>query len=357
MKHGILISDHDKARAGRGGRADRADRTDRAESLEQADGDARTDQADRTEEPRRSGRSARTVHWTPRRRRLLATVTGWSFAAPATLIILGLTLFPAGWAFLISREHWNGFTPPRQIGWDNYTLMVQDPDFRAAVNHTVLFTVLYVPVVLALGMFVAIALNRRIRFISFYRTAVFVPLVVSAAATGVLANFVFDPQFGLADNVLRVLHLPRQGFLADRHEVMWVIALIYLWSDLAFSVIVYLAALQDLPQDCLEAARMDGANRWQQFRHVILPSVAPVTVFVGVWETISVLQIFELVLTTTHGGPLGASQTVVYFIYNQAFNLSHYGYGSAAAYTLFGATLLITLGLFAYARRSKIEAF
>lgn len=332
MKHGILISDHEKA----GGGA-------RRQNAQPAD----PEDASAAAKPK----------WTARRRRVMANLTGWSFAAPATLIILGLTLFPAAWAFLISREHWNGITPARQIGWDNYRLMTQDPDFRSAVNHTVLFTVLYVPVVLVLGMFLAIALNRKIRFIAFYRTALFVPLVVSAAATGILANFVFDQQFGLANNLLRVLHLPRQGFLSDRHEVMWVIALIYLWTDLAFSVIVYLAALQDIPTDCLEAARIDGANRRQQFRHVILPSLAPVTVFVGVWETISVLQIFELVLTTTHGGPLGASQTIVYFIYNQAFNLSRYGYGSAAAYTLFGATLVITLGLFAYARRSKIEAF
>ncbi|OLE28001.1 MAG: ABC transporter permease [Catenulispora sp. 13_1_20CM_3_70_7] len=322
MRNGILISDHQRARGRAAGRRQALDHS-----------------------------RAR------RRRRWAADLTGWSFAGPATGVVIGLTLFPAGWAFLISREHWNGIAAPRQIGWDNYRTMVQDPDFRSAVDHTVLFTLLYVPVVLVLGMLIATALNRRIRFIAFYRTALFVPMVVSAAATGILANFVFDPQFGLADNVLRALHLPRQGFLADPHQVMWVIALIYLWSDLAFSVIVYLAALQDVPKDVLEAARMDGATRWQQFRHVVIPTLAPVTVFVGVWETISVLQIFELVLTTTHGGPLGASQTVVYFIYNQAFRLSRYGYGSAAAYTLFAATLIITLGMLAYSKRGKVGAF
>jgi multiple sugar transport system permease protein len=345
MKNSILISDHQRARGRTGGKAG-----GRADSRADAAGPAGPTGSTGRHEILGHGRARR-------RRRWAANLTGWSFAGPATLVIMGLTLFPAGWAFLISREHWNGFAPARQIGWDNYKNMVQDPDFRAAVDHTVLFTVLYVPVVLVLGMLIATALNRRIRFIAFYRTALFVPMVISAAATGVLANFVFDPQFGLADNVLRALHLPRQGFLADPHQVMWVIAVIYLWSDLAFSVIVYLAALQDVPKDVLEAARMDGASRLQQFRHVILPTVAPVTVFVGVWETISVLQIFELVLTTTHGGPLGSSQTVVYFIYNQAFRLSHYGYGSAAAYTLFAATLVITLGLFAYSRRGKIEAF
>ena len=352
MKHGILISDHEKAGGGTRRRGAPAGSGAALAAETGAGASAGRHAAVGTDRP-----GPLKSKWTPRRRRVFANLTGWSFAAPATLIILGLTLFPAAWAFLISREHWNGITPARQIGWDNYRRMMQDPDFTSAVDHTVLFTVLYVPVVLVLGMFLAIALNRKIRFISFYRTALFVPLVVSAAATGILANFVFDQQFGLANNLLRVLGLPRQGFLADRHQVMWVIALIYLWTDLAFSVIVYLAALQDIPADCLEAARMDGATRWQQFRHVILPSLAPVTVFVGVWETISVLQIFELVLTTTRGGPLGASQTIVYFVYNQAFNLSRYGYGSAVAYTLFGGTLIITLGLFAYARRSKIGAF
>ena len=332
MKRGILISEHERTRT---------------------PNERRPSPASPAEAPAAAPRGT----WTRRRRRVLANLTGWSFAGPATLIIVALTLFPAGWAFLISRQHWNGFTPPQSIGWTNYQTMVHDPDLRSAVDHTVLFTVLYVPVVLVLGIFVATALNRNIRFIAFYRTAIFVPLVVSAAATGILANYVFDPQFGLANNALRALHLPQQGFLTDRHEVMWIIALIYLWGDLAFSVIVYLAALQDIPQDIMEAAKLDGANRWQQFRHVILPAVAPVTVFVGVWETVSVLQIFELVLTTTKGGPLGSSQTVVYFIYNQAFELSRYGYGSAIAYALFAATLLLTLGLFAYSKLTKSEAF
>lgn len=324
---GILISDHERARSAQ------------------------------RQVPGRPGSGASSRRWTSRRRRTLADLTGWSFAAPATLIIVGLTLFPAGWAFLISRERWNGFTPARGIGWDNYQTMVHDPDLRSAVNHTVLFTVLYVPVVLILGLFIANALNRRIRFITFYRTAIFVPLVMSAAASGILANFIFDPQFGLANNAMRVLHLPRQGFLSDQHEVMWVISLIYLWGDLGFSVIVYLAALQDIPKDIVEAARLDGANGWQVFRHVTLPSVTPVTIFVGVWEVISVLQIFELVLTTTKGGPLGSSQTIVYFIYNQAFTLSRYGYGSAVAYALFAVTLLVTLCMYAYSKISKNEAF
>ncbi|MCM2422786.1 carbohydrate ABC transporter permease [Streptomyces sp. RKAG293] len=311
----------------------------------------------------RSAKSAGAVPGPPgprhtlRRRRLVASLTGWSFALPATLIIAALTLFPAVWSFLISRERWNGFTPPKPVGWANYQAMAHDQDLQSAVNHTVLFTVLYVPVALLLGLFLASALNRKIRFIGFYRTAIFVPLVMSAAASGILAKFVFDPQFGLADNGLRALHLPAQGFLTDRHQVMWVIALIYLWGDLGFSVIVYLAALQDIPKDIIEAATLDGANRRQIFRHVTLPSVAPVTLFIGVWETISVLQIFELILTTTRGGPLGASQTVVYFIYNQAFQLSRYGYGSAIAYLLFAATLLLTLGLLAYSKRTKREAF
>ena len=206
-------------------------------------------------------------------------------------------------------------------------------------------------------MLIATALNQPIRLVGFYRTAIFVPFVASAAATGILANFVFNPQFGLANNALRVAHLPQQQFLESGHQALLVICLIALWGEVGFTVVVYLAALQDIPREITEAAMIDGASSLQVFRHVTLPQLAPVTVFVAVWQTITALQLFDLVFTTTRGGPLGSTQTVVYYVYYQAFQLSHYGYGSAVAYILFAVTMLITLGMVIYARRSKLEAF
>jgi multiple sugar transport system permease protein len=284
-------------------------------------------------------------------------LTGWLFAGPATLIVVGLSIFPALWAFLISRQNWDGITPATSAGWSNYHRLASDPDLRSAVSHTLFFTALFVPGSIFLGLLIATALNKPIRLVAFYRTAIFVPFVASAAATGILANFVFNPQFGLANNALRVAHLPQQQFLESGHQALLVICLIALWGEVGFTVVVYLAALQDIPREITEAAMIDGASPLKVFRHVTLPQLAPVTVFVAVWQTITALQLFDLVFTTTRGGPLGSTQTVVYYVYYQAFQVSHYGYGSAVAYILFAVTMLITLGMVVYARRSKVEAF
>ncbi|MFI6324439.1 carbohydrate ABC transporter permease [Nonomuraea sp. NPDC050556] len=284
-------------------------------------------------------------------------LTGWAFIGPACLIIAGLSLFPAVWAFFISRTRWNGITDPVDVGWGNYERMVQDPNVIDAVEHTLFFTVLFVPASIILGMVIAIALNRKIRFIGFYRTAIFVPFVASAAATGILASFVFNPQFGAANEILRNLGLPPQQYLESPAQAMPVIVLIALWGQIGFTAVVYLAALQDIPKILVEAAVVDGASPLKVFRHVTLPQLGPVTVFTAVWQTITALQLFDLVYTTTRGGPLSATQTIVYYIYKTAFGGQRYGYGSAVAYTLFLITLLITVGMVLYSRRSKVGAF
>ncbi|WP_214318324.1 carbohydrate ABC transporter permease [Nonomuraea sediminis] len=284
-------------------------------------------------------------------------LTGWAFIGPACLVIAGLSLFPAVWAFFISRTKWNGITDPVDVGWGNYERMLQDPNVISSVQHTLLFTALFVPASIIIGMVVAVALNRKIRLIGFYRTAIFVPFVASAAATGILASFVFNPQFGAANEVLRRVGLPAQQYLESPAQAMPVIVVIALWGQIGFTAVVYLAALQDIPKTLVEAAVVDGATPLRVFRHVTLPQLGPVTVFTAVWQTITALQLFDLVYTTTRGGPLSATQTIVYYIYKTAFQGQRYGYGSAVAYTLFVITLLITGGMVLYSRRSKVGAF
>lgn len=295
----------------------------------------------------------------PRRRRGLwrKDLTGWGFVGPAMIIILGLSIFPAAWAFLLSLQKWNGFAEPEFIGGDNYSYLMTDAEFWEAVSHTGLYVLLFVPASVLLGLFLAVALNRDIRFIGVYRTAIFVPFVASAAATGILATYLFSPQYGLANNVLRTVGMPAQGWLEDPSQAMLVIAIMSLWGEAAFTTVIYLAALQDVPVELLEAARIDGANRWQTFWKVVWPELGPVTVFVTIWQTIGALQLFDLVYTTTRGGPLDATKTIVYFLWEKAFKTLQFGYGSAAAYVLFAATLLITVGMVIYARSRKMEAF
>jgi len=283
--------------------------------------------------------------------------TGWAFAGPATLVVLALSIFPALWAFYLSRRNWDGITDSTPAAWSNYQRLVEDPQLRSAVGHTLVFTAIFVPASIIIGMLLATALNRPIRFIGFYRTAIFVPFVASAAATGILANYVFSPQFGIANHLLRTVGLPEQQFLESDSQALLTLCIISLWGEIGFCVVIYLAALQDIPDNLVEAAMIDGASTARVFWHIKVPHLAPVTVFATVWQTITALQLFDLVFTTTKGGPLGATQTIVYYVYYQAFQLTHFGYASAIAYILFGFTLVITAGVIWYSRRVQMEAF
>jgi multiple sugar transport system permease protein len=292
-----------------------------------------------------------------RRRRLREGLEGWGFVVPALVIVLGLSIFPAIWAFFLSLQKWNGFSPAENVGLGNYQQMVTDSELHDAFFHTVLDVLLFVPTSIGLGLFLAVALNRRIRFIGLYRTAIFVPFVASAAVTGILTTYLFNPQFGLVNNVLRVLGLPQQGWLEDPSQAMVVITIMSLWGQAAFTTVIYLAALQDTPAELLEAARIDGANRWEAFWAVVWPQLMPVTIFATIWQLIGAIQLFDLVYTTTRGGPLNATQTIVYYLWQTAFQKLQFGYGSAVAYGLFALTLIITIGVVVYSRRSKTEGF
>ncbi|WP_244409479.1 carbohydrate ABC transporter permease [Streptomyces albofaciens] len=294
---------------------------------------------------------------TPRRPRTLAArtrrenATAWAFISPSVLIILGLSIVPVVWSLLLSFRADDLVTPGRWVGLDNYRALVRDPGFRTAVENTLVYAGLYVPLSLAGGLVLALALNRRIRLIGLYRTLIFVPFVISAAAQGVLFFFILDPQFGVANSLLHHLGVSRQGFLSDPGQALYLLVLISLWSGVGFCVVVYLAALQDVPQELIESARLDGANRLRVLWHIKLPSLTPVTVFLLLWELITALQVFDLIYVTTKGGPLGSTTVIVYFVWEQAFQMFTAGYGAAAAYVLAAALLVAGAALRLYRRR------
>ncbi|MEV0275686.1 sugar ABC transporter permease [Streptomyces sp. NPDC050610] len=278
-----------------------------------------------------------------RRRRRKESATAWAFITPSVIVILGLSVLPVIWSLLLSFQADDLVTPSRWVGLENYHALSQDPNFHQAVRNTLLYTVLYVPLSIAVGLALALALNRRIRFVGLYRTLFFVPFVISATAQGVLFSFILDPQFGAANSVLNHLGISPQGFLTDPSQALLVLVAITLWSGTGLCTVIYLAALQDVQPSLVEAARLDGAGRLQILRHVTLPSLAPVSVFLLLWQTIQSLQVFDLVYVTTKGGPLGSTTVIVYFIWEQAFKEFTAGYGAAAAYVL--AVALIVVGV------------
>jgi len=277
--------------------------------------------------------------------------TGWAFVSPSVLIILGLSVVPVLWSLLLSFQVNDLVSPSQWVGLANYKALAKDPEFGAAVQHTLVYTVLYVPLSVVGGLAFAVMLDRKIRFIGLYRTLVFVPFVVSAAAQGVLFSFVLDPEFGAANSVLHKLGLPAQGFFSDPGQALYLLVAISLWSGTGFCVIVYLAGLQGVSTELVEAARIDGAGRFAVLRHVVLPALTPVTIFLLLFQTINALQVFDLVFVTTKGGPLGSTTVIVYFIWEKAFKTFTAGYSAAAAYTLAVALLVIGVALQLYRRR------
>jgi multiple sugar transport system permease protein len=211
------------------------------------------------------------------------------------------------------------------------------------VRHTLVYTVLFVPISVAGALLVAWALNRKLRGVRFYRLAVFVPVVTSTVATGIIFLWLLDPVFGLVNYFLSKLGLPEQGFLQDPNQALYCIVAMTMWGWLGFDVIIYLAALQGVPEELMEAASIDGAGKWSSFRNVVLPFLRPATLFLVVWSTISALQLFDEIYVTTRGGPLGSTTVVVFYLYQQAFQFFNGGYGAAIAYVLFLAILAITI--------------
>ena len=289
-----------------------------------------------------------------RRIRRSNNITGWAFAGPSVFIVLGLSFIPMIWAAYLSLTDSNLISRGHFIGFANYAALAKDPQLRQAFTNTFLLALMYLPIGLAAGLGVAILLNQKIRLIGFYRTCFLVPFVASAAAEGLLFGFIFDPDFGIVNAGLQAVGLPRQGFLQDPSEALIVLAIVYFWTQFGFNIVIYLAALQDIPQEVLEAASIDGAGRWARFWHVTVPTVRPVTIFLLVWGLIDVFQFFDLVYTTTKGGPLNSTLTLVYYIWQLAFNYFTAGYGAAVAYVLFFTSLIVTVAALAYGRRRRI---
>jgi multiple sugar transport system permease protein len=279
------------------------------------------------------------------------SLAGWAFISPTVLLIGLFGLVPVVWAFVLSFEHNDLISPGTWVGLDNYRKLLHDPQFANSVRNTVVYTVIFVPVCVVGALLVAAALNRRVRGISFYRVAVFIPVVTSTVATATMFGWLMDPDFGLVNAGLNKIGIASQGFFRDPHEALFVIVLMTVWGWLGFGVIIYLAALQSVSADLLEAAAMDGCTRWRAFWRVEVPLLAPATLFLVIWLTINALQLFDEIFVTTKGGPVGSTTVVVYYLYVQAFQFFNGGYASAIAYVLFLAILVVTVIQLAAGRR------
>lgn len=279
-------------------------------------------------------------------------VSGWAFAGPAAVIIVLFGAVPIVWSTLLSFEHASLTVPgDRFNGLANYRQMVHDPTVRAAIGHTLVYTALFVPLTMLAGLLLAVAMNRKIRFISFYRTAAYVTMAVSTINEALAFMWLFDPTYGIVNYVGSKVGIPPQPFLNSPHEALGVIVAMTVWGWTGFAVIIYLAALQGIPDTVLDAAEIDGAGAWAKFRRITVPLLSPASLFLAVWLTINALQLFDEVYLSTQGGPVGATTVIVYYIYEQGFEYFNIGYASAIALVLLIATLIVTAVQFRLGRR------
>jgi multiple sugar transport system permease protein len=296
--------------------------------------------------PRESGGAARRA---PRWRWLREALTGYGFAAPYLILFAVFLAAPIVASLVISFTDFSlgAIDDPADakfVGLQNYQDLLGDQKFRSSVVNTAYFVLAGVPLTMAAGLAAAVGLNSQVvRFRALFRVGYYTPVVMSIVAIAVVWRYVLDPDVGLLNNVLEAAGLPRVAWLSTPALAMPSIILIAVWRNLGFAMVIFLAGLQGIPQETYEAARIDGAGRWQEFRRVTLPLLRPTMAFVAVVTSAGYLQLFEEPFVMTAGGPLDRTISVAMYMYEQGFGFFNLGYAGAIAYVLFVAILVLTV--------------
>lgn len=229
------------------------------------------------------------------------------------------------------------------VGWDNYQWLFGNSTFRFVVQNTVIFIVACVVFTLGLGLLVALLLNEKLKGRNAVRALVFAPYLLSGAAIGIVWAYIFDPRFGLLAQILGWFAIPSPHWLDRPAWALPAIIIVYVWKNLGFATVIFLAGLQGIPQDLYDAAKVDGAGRWWRFRSVTLPMLSPISFFLMVTSVLATFQAFDIQQVMTKGGPAFATTTLIYYVYEQSFGQgANFGRAAAAAIILFIAMLIVT---------------
>jgi len=271
-------------------------------------------------------------------------VAAWLFLAPSLVLFATFTGVPVIAAFLISFTQWDLFNPPRFAGLGNYLALAGDRIFGKVMGNTAYFVLASVPAQMVLGLASALALNRGIRGQTFFRVAYFLPVVTSTIAAALVWAWLFNSNFGLINALLSAFGVtdpPR--WLGSTAWAMPAVIVVSVWQNVGYAMVLFLAGLQNIPKDLYDAGAIDGAMGWKRFYFITLPMLSPTTFFVLIISIIGSFQVFELVFVMTNAGPANATNTLVFYIYQNGFQFYQMGYASAAAMILFLIVLMATL--------------
>ncbi len=271
------------------------------------------------------------------------------FLAPGILAIGVFFFIPVAASFLMSFTDFDiyslgDFTKARFIGFRNYVELFEDPLFWQALKNTLYFLVLGGPLSIAVSLSAALLLQSKlVRFKGFFRLAYFAPVVTSLVAVAVVWRFIYHPRFGLLNFVLSWVGIDPIDWLGDPTWAMPSIILMAVWKNFGYNMIIFIAGLQNIPDELYEAASIDGANTFQQFVSITLPMLAPTTLFIGIMTMIGYFQLFAEPYVMTQGGPLNSTMSIVLMMYERGFRWWNMGFSAAIAFVLFAIILVVSL--------------
>lgn len=276
-------------------------------------------------------------------------LAGWWFVAPA-LLVLGIFFFvPVLAAFVMSLTDFDLYSLSdignlRFIGFENYARLLHEPLFWKSLGNTFYFVVLGVPLSIAASLGAALLVNSKVaRFRHVFRTIYFAPVVTTLVAVAVVWRYIFHTRYGFLNYALGFVGIDPVDWMGDPRWAMPAIVVMAVWKNFGYNMIILLAALQSIPEDLYEAARIDGASTWQRFRHVTFPSLGPVLLLVSILTMAGYFQLFAEPYVMTEGGPLESTKSVLYLMYDEGFKWWSLGRASAVAFMLFVIIFVVTV--------------
>jgi multiple sugar transport system permease protein len=263
--------------------------------------------------------------------------SAYAFLSPGLILFTVFTLGAIAFSFYLSFHSWSIIEPYKPyVGMQNYRDALTDPDLGQAVINTGYFTVASIPLTMVVGLLIALMLNEKIWGRSIFRAIFYLPVITPIVVSSIVWKFIYNGDYGILNFYLQHLGLIHQSvnWLSDPDLAMPAVIIMAVWNNLGFAMVIYLAGLQSIPPHYYEAARVDGANSFQQLIRITIPLLAPTTLFLVVTSVIGSFQVFAQIYIMTNGGPIGRTNTIVYFIYQNAFQFFKMGYASALSVLL-----------------------
>lgn len=271
-------------------------------------------------------------------------IWGWLFILPTAIGLIVLNIWPAIQTFILSFQKSAGFGKTKWVGLANYQNLISDKEVFQSLINTFIYAVVSIPLIVVLSLLVAVLMNQKIKGLSFYRTLYFLPVVAAPSAVAMIWRWMFNNEFGLINNLLLKVGIQGPAWLSDPDIAIYSVIIVGVWSAIGYNMVLLIAGLQEIPRDYYEAAEIDGASSWNQFRNITFPLVTPTLFFVVVTTVINAFQVFDVIfmMIASSSEAMYHTQSLAYLFYKYSFILNDKGYGSAIVMLLLLIILIIT---------------